>query len=183
MNQIKIQKSIIIIPLILLAITMGGCRLVGVQAKYSTTGASISPDIKTAAVLHFQNRASLVQPLLAQKLTEKLKDKILSQTSLKISGNSSGDVVFDGSITSYTTEPKGAAQTGQIVSTPINRLTVTIKVKYTNTKDSKQDFDEQFSRYIDYSSDKNLESVEASELDGIVDNLVQDIFNKAFVNW
>jgi hypothetical protein len=60
--------------LLILALTAAGCGV------YSFSGASISPDVKTFSVQFFPNRAQLVQPLLSQAFTEKLKEKLISQT-------------------------------------------------------------------------------------------------------
>lgn len=146
---------------------------------YSLTGASISPDVKTAEIPYFQNRASVVQPMLSRELTEKLKDRIQSQTSLKLV-NESGDVVFEGEITGYTVTP--AAITGENVAAK-NRLTVTVRVRYTNNKESQYDFDTSFSRFADFDSNASLDAVESELIDQIGDFLVEDIFNRAFVNW
>lgn len=146
---------------------------------YSLTGASISPEVKTAQIPYFQNRASVVQPLLSRELTEKLKDRIQSQTNLKLV-NESGDVVFEGEITGYTVTP--AAITGENVAAK-NRLTITVRVKFTNTKESQYDFDTSFSRFADFDSNLSLDAVENDLIRQIGDFLVEDIFNRAFVNW
>jgi len=150
---------------------------------YNVSGAKVPAGCFTASVQYFQNRASIVQPQLAQMLTEKLKDKILSQTKLKIlSGAAIGDANFEGVITSYLTEPKQVSGGDQITAT-LNRLEIKIKVKYTNFKDSEFEFDSDFSRYIEYPASQTLEQVERDKLEDMVNLLVEDIFNRAFVNW
>jgi hypothetical protein len=149
---------------------------------YSLNGASIPAGTKTASVQYFQNRASIVQPTLAQLLTEKLKDKIMSQTNLKIVNNEFGDANFEGVIEYYNSEPK-AISGGDEVTASLNRLEIRLKVKYTNSKDGEFDFDTSISRFVDYDANMLLEQVEKEKLDGLVDLLVEDIFNKAFVNW
>lgn len=146
---------------------------------YSLTGASISPDVKTASVPYFQNRASVVQPMLSRELTEKLKDKIQSQTNLKLV-NESGDAHFEGEITSYVVSP--AAITGENIAAK-NRLTISVKVKFTNSKDAQYDFDSSFSRFEDFDSNVSVDAVESELIEKISEQLVEDIFNKAFVNW
>ena len=164
---------------------LAGCgtiRIGNTSFGYDLKGAQIDPKCKTAFVDYFKNQASLVQPSLALKLTDKLKDKLLSQTSLKLT-NSTGDVNFQGTIESYSTQPM-APQAGNVIAAAMNRLTVSIKVKYSNAKDSKWDYETNFSRYIDYASQRNLNDVEnSSDFDTLLDQLVQDIFDKAFVNW
>lgn len=149
---------------------------------YSTTGASIPAGTTTASVQSFLNRATIVNPQLAQLLTDKLKDKILAQTNLKIVTDRDGDANFEGVIVSYTSVPK-AVTGGDNMIASLNKLEVTLKVKYTNSKSSEFDFDTSVSRYIEYPSDQLLEQVEREKLPELVDLLVDDIFNKAFVNW
>ena len=65
----------------------------------------------------------------------------------------------------------------------MNRLTISVRVRFINSFDDTQNFDQTFSRYADYSSTQNLSSVEATLVTEINDALTDDIFNKAFVNW
>jgi predicted oxidoreductase len=146
---------------------------------YSFTGASISPDIKTVSIQLFPNRASIVQPSLSNAFTEKLKDKFVSETNLSLVKDN-GDLNFEGAITDYNTQP--TAITGND-NASLNRLTITVSVKFTNTKDSKQDFETNFSSYADYASNQSLSSVEKDLIIQINSKLVDEIFNKAVVNW
>lgn len=159
--------------LFVVTISLVGC------GTYSFTGASISPDIKTVTVQYFQNRASIVEPTLSQKFTEKLKDKFVSQTSLRIV-DANADLTFEGQISDYRTQPI-AIQGDQTAAQ--NRLTITVNVKFSNTKDEKQNFETSFSRFADYSSDKSLNEVEQTLITEINRQLVDDIFNKAVSNW
>lgn len=176
----KIFNRVFIIAFIpIFLITLYGCKI-----KYSVSGASIALDVKTAYVQYFINRAPLGSPKLSQLLTEKLKDKILSQTTLKIVNVvGTGDVNLEGSIESYSTQPM-AVQGGNNATAALNRLSVTIRLKYNNSKDGQYDFDTSFTRYKDYDSNMSAQSAEDQYLEKeIVDNLVDDIFNRAFVNW
>ncbi|NVO02024.1 MAG: LptE family protein [Bacteroidetes bacterium] len=146
---------------------------------YSFTGASISTDVKTVSVQFFKNNATLVQPTLSRTLTDALKDKFMSQTSLNLI-NKGGDLSFEGQITNYSTQPV-AIQGNETAA--LNRLTITISVKFTNIKNDKQNFETSFSRYEDYPSSKNLVSVEEGLIKQITDVLVDDIFNRSVVNW
>jgi hypothetical protein len=155
------------------------CLFQGCKVHYSFSGASISPNTKTVSVTYFQNRASLVQPGLSQQLTDALIDKIKSQTSLKVV-TGVGDVNFEGQITDYSTKP---LTVGADAKAATNRFTITVQVKFTNSVDPNYSFDQSFSEYQDYNSNLDLSSVEADLSQKIIDLLVEDIFNKAFVNW
>lgn len=146
---------------------------------YSFSGASISPDIKTINISVFPNRAPLIQPALSQTFTDKLKDKFISQTHLQqVTGES--DLRLEGYISDYRTNPVAIQGTE---TAALNRLTITIQVKFTNEKDPKMSFDSPFSRYADYDATKNLVEVEMTLIDEINRQIVDDIFNRAVSNW
>ena len=146
---------------------------------YSFTGASVSPDIKSVSVQNFGNQSENGNTAINQNLTDQLKDKFISETNLKIVSNG-GDIEFKGTITGYSI--RGQAPTAD-QTTAINRLTITVKVDYTNLVDGKENWSLTFSRYQDYESTKTLAEVEQELYTEINSQLVEDIFNKAFVNW
>ena len=147
--------------------------------KYSFTGASIPPDVKTISVKYFPNNASLVVPSLSQKITDGFRDKFTSETNL-VMINDGGDLILEGSITDYQTSPVAIQENDQAA---LNRLTITIDVVYTNTKDENLSFESKFSRYVDYSSSQNLTDVQEGLIEEINQMLIEDVFNKAVVNW
>ncbi len=152
---------------------------VGCKISYSFSGASISPQVKTVSVQYFQNRASLVQPGLSQSLTDELIDKCKAQTRLSIV-NGFGDVNFEGEITDYNTRPITASADSRAA---MNRFTISVKVKFTNTIEPQYNFERTFTRNKDYDSRLNLSDVEKDLSDEIIKLIVEDIFNAAFVNW
>jgi len=153
---------------------LNGCKI-----SYSFSGASISPQVKTLSVQYFQNRADLVQPGLSQYLTDALIDKCKAQTNLGLV-NGPGDVDFEGEITGYNTLPLTVAADAQAAS---NRFTITVRVRFTNSVNPELSYDQSFSRYADYDSSLDLSQVEKKLSEDIVGLLIEDIFNKAFVNW
>ncbi|MDD4646435.1 MAG: LptE family protein [Bacteroidales bacterium] len=155
---------------------------IGCKVSYTMTGASISADTKTISVAYFQNRAPIVYTPLSQELTEQLKDKFISQTSLNMVSDN-GDLSFEGEITGYETRPVAITGGDQTEKASLNRLTVTIQVKFTNQKDPKSNFDTKFTAFEDYNSDKDLDEVEGELIPLILEKLIEDIFNKSVVNW
>ena len=149
------------------------------KVSYSFTGVSINPQIKTVSIQYFDNRAPIVQPQLSQIFTDALRDKVQGQTNLTLV-TSYGDVDFSGEIKNYETRPQ--AITGN-EKAALNRLTVTVRVKFNNEIEPEKSFDTSFSRYEDYDSSKDPSSVEGELINLIVEQLMEDIFNKAFVNW
>jgi hypothetical protein len=165
-------------PQILLIISAGLVFLAGCKITYSFTGAS-TEGLKTVSIQTFQNRASLVQPGLSRNITDALIDKCKAQTNLKIV-TGLGDANFEGSITDYNTKPLTVGADAQAAT---NRFTITVHVKFTNSIKPDNNFEQNFSRYEDYSSNQELSAVEAELSEKIVELLIEDIFNKAFVNW
>ena len=151
----------------------------GCKVNYGFTGASVSPDIKTFSVKYFPNNAPIVNPTLNQVFTEKLKEKVVSQASLSHADRQT-DLIFEGTITGYAVQPI-AIQSNETAAQ--NRLTITINIKFTNLKNEKQNFETAFSRYADYSSSENLSTVEPQLISTITDQIVDDVFNRVFINW
>ena len=149
------------------------------SVNYSFTGASISPKVKTVTIQYFPNQASLVVPTLSRALTDALRDYFTSQTNLVLV-DKGGDLNIEGTITGYVVQPI-AIQGNETAA--MNRLTITVNVIFTNKTDEKQNFETNFSRYEDYQSTLNLSSVQDGLIKQINDKLVQDVFNKAVVNW
>jgi len=151
----------------------------GCKMNYSFSGASVSPDVKTVSVQYFKNNASLAPATMSQSFTEALKDIFVTQTNLSVT-QKTADLNFEGEIINYITAPVAIQSNDQAA---LNRLTITVNVKFTNTKDEKQNFETSFSRYADYSSSQSLTVVQNQLIDQINQQLVQDVFNKAMVNW
>ena len=157
----------------------GGLILTACSGGYSFTGASIPPGAKTLSVATFPNNASTVNPQLSQKLTEGLRQMFSSQTPLTVT-TADGDLQVEGQIIGYDARA-AALSSNDEVST--NRLTITIKVRFTNSIGPEANFEQQFSRYRDYPASKDFSAVENSLVDEIVTDLCEDVFNKSVVNW
>jgi hypothetical protein len=169
-NFIPISGNrILIVFLGIIFIVQSGCGISGA----STEGLS------TVSIQYFQNRASLVQPGLSQNLTDALIDKCKSQTNLNVL-NGLGDANFEGEISDYNTKPLTVSADA---TAAMNRFTITVKVKFTNAADPDMSFEQSFSRYEDYNSSFDLSAVEAELSEKIIEMIVEDIFNRAFVNW
>jgi hypothetical protein len=172
----SVSGTVNLLLCVLFAVT--SVLLTGCKVSYSFSGAS-TEGLSSVSVQYFQNRASLVQPGLSQNLTDALIDKCKSQTSLSIV-NGLGDVNFEGEIADYNTRPLTVSADA---TAAMNRFTITVKVKFTNTVDPDLSYEQSFSRYEDYDSSLDLSQVEAELSQKIIEMIVEDIFNRAFVNW
>ncbi|MBC7381765.1 MAG: LptE family protein [Bacteroidia bacterium] len=146
---------------------------------YTQSGASVPPDAKTFSVSYIVNNASIIAPTLSQVLTERIKSKFINETQLKLT-SSEGDLHFSGKITNYTTAP--AAITGN-QQNAVSRLTVTVEITCENKKDESKNFTQTFTNFADFKAEENFAAIESRLITEITNGLVQDIFNKAFINW
>lgn len=170
------QKKLFLLfaMLFLLAGIAPSCKI-----SYSFTGANISPEVKTFSVYYFPNRAPLINPTLSQSFTEALREKLQRQTSLnELTEN--GDLIFEGQITNYEVRPMSIQKDDMAA---LNRLTITINVKYTNNIDPDQSLEQTFSAYEDFDSTSSLSDVEDSLVPEIIKKITEDIFNATLANW
>jgi len=151
----------------------------GCKVNYSFTGASIPEDVKTVSIQTFKNFAPLANPNYSQGFTEALKDIFLAQTNLALV-STNGDLQFEGDVTNYRISSV-AIQGNETAA--LNRLSITVKVKFVNTKDNLQNFESSFTRFSDFSSTESLTTVEDELIKDINNQLTQDIFNRSVSNW
>lgn len=153
--------------------------LAGCTVKYTLSGASIPPEAKTFSVAYFPNNAPLVAPILSATLTDELTQRFATRTRLA-QVPEGGDFAFEGEIIGYTSTTSSVSSGDYAVQ---NRLTITVKVKFTNAIDDKMSYNKNFSAYADYDSTRLLTEVEGELITEIVEQLVTDIFMSAAANW
>lgn len=152
----------------------------GCTVKYSFSGASISPEMKTVTIEYFPNNAAMVAATLTSTFNDQFQQKIQRETRLQLVPEN-GDGIFEGEIYDYRTDP--VAISGDEFASK-NRLTIAVKVKYTDKINPKNSFESKiFSGYEDYDAQQMLSSVESTLIPQIVQKIVQDIFNAAYSNW
>ena len=148
--------------------------------SYKFNGASINYNlIKTISVSDFPIRAALVYPPLSEVFTNSLKDAYTQQTALQMV-DVNVDLQVEGEITGYDLSPQAV---GTDAYATMTRLTITVKVRFTNTKEPQYDFDRTFSAYQDFSSTQMLTDVQDGLIETITDELVDLIFNATVANW
>ncbi len=144
---------------------------------YSFTGASIAG--KTINIQVFENRAQNVVPTLSATLTEKIRGRIISQTGLA-PVNAEADYELSGAIAMYQVTVSGVQNTQEASQ---NRLTISIQVEFQNRIDPNANFSQTFTRFADFPANQTLQAAETRLIEEIGNQLADDIFNKAFVNW
>lgn len=168
----KLYKIRIIILLCYISLIAWGC------VSYSFVGVDIPAQAQTISIKQFQNNASLVNLKLSNEITTQLRDKFQSNTKLSLV-DSRGDLTIEGEITNYalTSIALGADKA------TMNRLTISIRIRYENRFDEDKNTEKTFSRYADFDSNQSLQSVEDGLVMEICEALVDDIFAATVGNW
>lgn len=150
-----------------------------ISSCYSFKDVSIPPEVKTVRVNYIENRARIVNPQLSQRLTDKLRQKIINQTRLSQTNNEDAHYDISGQITDYYVTTSGISNQ-QAAS---NRLNVTVHLVFKNRLDDKKSFETDLSRTFDFSASQSLSQAEAGLTDQIVQNMTDEIFNRIFSSW
>ena len=164
------MKKILYIPLLLMTSSCG---------FYTFSGASISPEIKNIKISYFINEAENFKANLDRDITQKLTDFIIEQTDLSVN-NDNYEIEINGKIISYDITPISISSNDFANQ---NRLSISVNIDFKNYINEKENYNQKFTRYVDYKSDQNIEEIESELNDQIIEEICIDIFNKTFVNW
>ena len=164
------MKKILYIPLLLITSSCG---------FYTFSGASISAEIKNIKIGYFINEAENFKVNLDRDITQKLTDFIIEQTDLSVNNNNY-EIEINGKIISYDISPISISSNDFANQ---NRLSISVNIDFKNYINEKENYNQKFTRYVDYKSDQNLEEIESELTDQILEEICIDIFNKTFVNW
>lgn len=161
------------VGLLLMLLLFSSCEI-----RYSFSGGQFS-GAKTFSVSYLKPQTALASPTYSQRLTEDLKDVMLSQSPLSLS-ESNGDLQFEGSVTNYVVAPV-AIQSNETAS--LTRLSITVKIKYTNTLEPDLNFEKSFTKFADFSATESLFAVQEDLWKQINEQLAQEIYNASVGNW
>jgi len=164
----------LIILLLISTTSLVGCGI------YSFSGISIGPNIKTFQVRPFANEAAIVIPSLDRQLTTTLQDFILNQTNLDLT-NKNGDIIYEGEITNYYIAPNTATANQTAAE---NRLTISVRMRYIDTKDEKNDLEKTFTFFFDYAGTAQLTgAIEEEAYNVIIERITQDMVTETLARW
>ncbi|WP_169513167.1 LptE family protein [Hymenobacter aerophilus] len=160
------------------------CSLLSGCGVYSFSGTNIDPTIKTISIATFANNASNGPAFLSQQFTESFKDYFQRNTSLKLVPRD-GDLQFEGQLIAYDFAPAAIQQQNGVDQAGANQLTIQVRVKFTNTKDPKQDFEQTLQTTRSFPATRDIASVNSDQtaLNELFRNLITEAFNKSVANW
>ena len=171
----KLLNIRLLFTAIIIALGTQACSI-----SYKFNGAALDYTVyKTVQVSNFPIRAALVYPPLQQTFETELADYITRNTRLK-TVDSGGDIQLEGEITGYALSPQAVTEDAYASKT---RLTVTVRVKYTDNKNDKNNIDQSFSSYRDFDSSEMLTDLQDELCQQIAKELVDLIFNATLGNW
>ena len=152
-------------------ISLQGC------GPYSFTG--VNTTAESFQVNFFRNEAPIIEPGLDYDFTNALQDLILNQTNLQLV-NRNADLIYEGEIVEYRVSPMSATADQTAAQ---NRLTISVNVRFYDTKNPEEDFERRFSFFYDYPAATQLITVKQAAHDEIFERITQDIFNETLANW
>lgn len=160
------------------------CSFLTGCSVYSFSGTNIDPTVKTISIATFANNASNGPSFLSQQFTESFKDYFQRNTSLKLVPRD-GDLQFEGQLIAYDFAPAAIQQTNGVDQAGANQLTIQVRVKFTNSKDPKQDFEQTLQTTRSFPATRDIASVNSDQtaLNELFRNLITDAFNKSVANW
>lgn len=123
-----------LVPLLLASsLTLGGCFW-----KYGFTGGGLPSDVKTVAVLPFENLTA--EPVLTQEVTRAVREAVESRLGLRPAGEEQADAVVRGTIQRYDPDLpltfSGQPQTNQVEVTK-RMVQITVNVRILNQREGK----------------------------------------------
>lgn len=146
---------------------------------YKFTDASVNPNIKSVTINTFPNMAPIQVPSIAPLLVEKLQNRFLRETNLRMM-QEGGDIEISGVIVDYYIDPVAITNTETVAQ---NRLTISVKIDFVSKIEPEKNFSTTFRELEVYDANLSSNEVDDQIAPLILDKLVQTIFNKAFVNW
>ncbi len=153
------------------------CIAFGCKVSYSFRGGEIPG--QTFSIESFTNTATLVNPNLAIVMQDELQERFTNESNLKYT-DGFGEAHFKGVITKYAITPVQGTGTETVA---LNRLTISVKITYSNSKNDSQDFDKIFSSFDDFESTQDFSSIEDELMKTISEKLVALIYNETLMEW
>lgn len=164
-----------ILMLIAIILLCNACTI-----SYKFNGASIDySKVKTIFVADFTNNAALVYPPLAVNLTDGIKDLYQRQTRLE-QVRRGGNLELEGEITGYQLTPMAVSADSYAAET---KLTITIKVRFTNNVAPEESFEKTYSAYQTFDASQMLSDVQDELCSTMITEIAEQIYNDTVAKW
>lgn len=168
----------IILVVIGLVLMISGCWPV----SFSFRDGSVPPEWKRFMVETFDNSAPNAPIGYPPELTELVKDAIQNRVGLKLVSDESEDpqIIITGIIRSYDVAPMAIQPTDVAAK---NRLTITAYFEIFISAPTEDVMELRATRFVDFDADLDIGEAQATLLQEINDQIIQDLINKLLSNW
>jgi hypothetical protein len=156
------------------------CYCTGCKITYDFSGSSVDYTVtRTISISDFPNQAPLVSPPLSQKFTEDLRDQYIRRTKLQLV-STNGDFDLEGEITGYDLAPMAIKEDDY---SSMTKLTMTVRVRFANRANPDKDFEQSFSAYREFDSNRMLQDVQDELNEELVKEIIDQIYNITVADW
>ena len=154
--------------------------LASCSVSYKFNGASINYDeIKTIQFSDFPLRSAYVWAPMHSMFNNQLQDIYNKQTRLR-QVKRNGDLQLSGEIVEYAQFNKSVSATGFSAQV---QLKMTVNVRFVNNKKHTDDFERKFSATTEYDSSQQLQAVQETLVQQMIEDITDQIFNATVANW
>jgi hypothetical protein len=153
---------------LLLLLILGSCTFytfVDGSSKYS--------EVKKIRIKQFENNSGNGPPNLHVVFTEKTKDYYMQNGKFELV-DINEDLLLEAEITGYRVDVAGATS---LRDAQQNKLTITVRIIFTDYQNEKNNIKTSLSRFEVYESNQTLAQVEDNLVNIIGDQICMDIFN------
>ncbi len=169
------HQLIIWLTLVATVVTLSSCLI-----SYRFNGASIDySKTQSISIADFPNNAAMVNPNLSNNLSEGIRDIYSRQTRLQILRRG-GDMELEGEIVDYALTPMAISADNLSAET---KLTITIKVRFTNNKAPEESFEKTYSAFQTFDSSRLLTDVQDELCATMITELAENIYNDTVAKW
>ena len=170
-----LTRGLIALTVFIIQLSIPSCLI-----SYKFNGASIDyTKTKSISIADFPNNAALVNPNLSNNLSEGIRDIYSRQTRLQVLRRG-GDMELEGEIADYNITPMAIAADNMSAET---KLTIVIKVRFTNNKAPEESFEKTYSAFQTFDSSRLLTDVQDELCATMITELAENIYNDTVAKW
>lgn len=169
-NNFHILNGFVIFAIVFLSY---GCR-------YSFTGASVPPHLKTIAIPVFDDQSGYGRATLREELTNKIVERFIQDNTLKIADKSTANSILEGIIISVQDNPVVVGTGERVVK---SRITITVKVTYYDMVKRVKVWERTFSNWGEYELTGNIQLNLQQGIQQAIEKLSEDILLATVANW
>lgn len=165
----------IILCVLSIAFLFSGCM------RYSFTGASIPPGVKTIYIPFFPDQSNSGLGDLSNRLNNALINRFVNQSKLQLANNEQeADAVLDGRITSYSNRPFSISGDEQVNE---NEVSITVNATFRYTSEDEPEWTSSFNGKASFDPAEDPIEGENTASTTALQQIANNMFSDAVSNW